>query len=125
MRNPWPIFCVVAMSAMVCLFFSLQTFWITLAVIVGLLVAFLAVPIRYNDWLGSRINPYIEEYQQTHNIEELEKGLKCWHLWAITKESRNAVHVNWFSALLQRDGVKKPEKSWKKSESSQKPPWTG
>lgn len=103
MRNPWPMFCVLAVTGLLCMSFPLHTVWIIVLAVVVLFIASLIVPIKFDDLLAKKINPYILEYQENHDLAKLESGLKRWRPWAITKESKNAIQLNWFCALLEQE----------------------
>lgn len=103
MRNPWPMFCVLAATAALCMTCPTYALWlIVLAVVVGL-IGWIVVPMKYDEWLAKKLNPYLLNYQQDHNFEKLEAGLNRWQPWAITKVSRNALLVNRFCALLEQE----------------------
>lgn len=103
MRNPWPMFCVLALTGLLYIVLPLHTLWIFLMLFVVLVLAWLIVPIQYDEWLAKQINPYFLEYQQKHDLKKLENGIKKWRPWAITKTSRNMMQVNWFCALLEQE----------------------
>lgn len=103
MRNPWPMFGVLALTGLLCIILPLHTLWIFLIVLVVLVIAWLMIPIKYDDWLAKQINPCVIEYQQKHDLKKLENGIKRWRPWAITKTSRNMMQVNWFCALLEQE----------------------
>lgn len=103
MRNPWPMFCVLVLTGLFCAALSAHTIWIGLILLVVLILAWLVVPMKYDDWLAKKINPYLLEYQQEHDLKRLENGLNQWRPWAITRTSQNMMQVNWFCALLEQE----------------------
>ena len=103
MRNPWPMFCVLALTGLIYIALPVHTLWILLIILAVLVLAWLIVPIQYDEWLAKKINPCILEYQEQHDLKTLENGIKRWRPWAITKTSRNMLQVNWFCALLEQE----------------------
>lgn len=103
MRNPWPMFFVLALTGIICVMYPVHTVWLLVAAIVLLFIAWIIVPIKYDDWMAKKLNPYILEYQQGHNLAKLEAVLQKWRPWAITKESKNTILINWFCALLEHE----------------------
>ncbi len=103
MRNPWPMFCVLVLTGLFCASLSVHFIWIGLVLLVALVVGWLMVPMMYDDWLAKQINPWLMEYQQSHDLKKLEIGLNQWRPWAITKTSRTMMQVNWFCALLEQE----------------------
>lgn len=110
MRNPWPMFCVLAVTAALCISCPVYAVWLILLAAVVLLLVWIVVPMKYDDWIAKKINPYLLEYQQIHNLDKLESGLKQWQPWAITKVSRNMMQVNWFCALLEQERWEESQK---------------
>lgn len=102
MRNPWPMFCVLVLTGLLFMLFPVHTLWMGLIILILLVLAWLVIPLLYDEWLAKQINPYLLEYQQMHDIKHLENGLKRWRPWALTKTSRNMLQVNWFCALLEQ-----------------------
>lgn len=103
MRNPWPMFCVLAATGGVCFLFPFHISWLILAAVAVIGILWLLIPLKFNEWLAKKINPYILEYQQDHDFTKLEAGLKKWRRWAITKSSRNNIQINLFCALLEQE----------------------
>lgn len=102
MRNPWPMFFVLTVTGLVCIICPQHVVWMILSAMVVLFVLCIILPIKFDDWLAKKINPYILEYQQEHDLAKLESNLQKWHRWAITKTSRNMIQINWFCALLEQ-----------------------
>lgn len=103
MRNPWPLFFVAVITAALCIVLPIRILWLTLVAIAVLLGAWLVLPEKYNECFFTKINPYLVEYQKSHDFDALNAGLNRCRMWAITKECRNAISVNRFSALLEQE----------------------
>lgn len=106
MRNPWPIFSIAALSGAACLiydhFFSYETMWIAVVAFLMLLALCFFAYCKYERWLAKKLNPYVVVYQSDHNLENLKHGLDRWRPWALSKNSKNIITANWFSALLEQ-----------------------
>lgn len=107
MRNPWPMFCVLAVSAALCITCPTYALWLILLSAAVFLIIWIAVPIKWDEWLAKKLNPCLLEYQQSHDLAKLEAELNRWKPWAITRSSRNAIEANWFCALLQQNQQEK------------------
>lgn len=107
------MFCVLSVTCLLCVLFSVHAVWIILAAIVLMFLFCILLPIKFDDWFAKKINPCILEYQQTHDFEKLADSLNHWLSWAFTKSSRNAIQLNLFCALL---GQKRFEESKKQLE---------
>ncbi len=106
MKNPWPPFCIFAGTSAVLLvynhFFPVQTMWIAVAAVLGLVLLWIFLYIRYERWLMRGINPYVMQYQQDHDIRKLEQGMALWRKRAWSRYAKNVMLANWFSALLEQ-----------------------
>lgn len=100
MRNPWPMFCVLAVTGVLCVSFPTYTVWILVLAVAAAFFACLLLPIKFDDWFARKINPCIQAYQQDHNFETMERELNRWRPWALTKAAKNAVQVNLLCALF-------------------------
>lgn len=106
MRNPWPLFTVLAITAAVLVLFDTYLtyglFWIIGIGVIVLFFLFLVFYVNYNAWLASKINPYIRAYEEDHDIEKLKKGFEKWRRWTVTSYSKDSMTVNLLSALLEQ-----------------------
>ena len=102
MRNPWPMFGVLAITALLCMSFSPSTVWRLVLFVLVVLAAWIILPMKYDDWIAGKINPYIQEYKEDHDAEKLKIGLDKWQRWAITKNSRSVMKINRFSLLMEQ-----------------------
>lgn len=102
MRNPWPMFCVLVVTGVLCVLFPQHTVWLLVLAAVALFLAWILLPIKFDDWFAQKINPCIQAYQREHNFEKLETELNRWRPWALTKTAKNALQVNLFCALLEQ-----------------------
>ncbi len=103
MRNPWPMFCVLAVTGLLCVSFPQYAVWLLVFAAVVLFLTWILLPIKFDDWFARKINPCIQEYQREHNFEKLESELNRWRPWALTKTAQNAIQVNLFCALLEQE----------------------
>lgn len=106
MRNPWPMFIVLSITAFFCTLFTPNIIWTIVFLAVVLFIASIILPIKFDDWIAKKINPYIYEYQKEHNIEKFEKELNNLRRFALTKTSKEAIDVNLFSAFLEQGQFK-------------------
>lgn len=90
--------------------FPVQTVWFILFAVVALFIASLILSIKFDDWFAKRINPYILEYLSGHDIDKFARDLKKMRPWAVTKNARNAMQVNWFCALLENERFEESRK---------------
>lgn len=105
-RNPWPLFGVLSVTAAILILFdtylSYGLVWVAGIGILVLFVAFLVFYVNYNAWLVRKINPYVLAYREDHDIEKLKKGFARWKSWMLTEYAKNSMTVNLLTALLEQ-----------------------
>lgn len=104
MRNPWPLFLTLAATGGALVFcdkfLSYRMFWVVGVAAVILFFGYVVLYAKYNAWLACKLNPYILDYQNDHDIEKLKKGFEQWESWAVTGGSKNSMSVNLLNAYL-------------------------
>ncbi len=103
MRNPWPMFCVLTITGVLCVSFPSNVVWLFVLTAVVLFLAWLLLPIKFDEWFAQKINPCIQEYQREHDFGKFENELKRWRPLALTKTAKNAIQMNHFYALLEEE----------------------
>lgn len=113
MRNPWPMFFVLAITGVLCVSFPSNVVWLVVLTAVVLFLAWILLPIKFDEWFAQKINPCIQEYQRDHDFVKLENELKRWRSLALTKAAKNTIQVNQFCALLEQERWENARKTLK------------
>lgn len=103
MKNPWPMFCVLVVTGLLCVLFPQHVVWLLVLATVILFLAWVLLPIKFDDWFAQKINPCIQAYQRDHDFEKLEIALNRLYPWALTKTAKNTVQINLFCAFLEQE----------------------